>query len=106
MPAVVYLSHDGERFEVEADAGSNLMQAAVDAGIAGILGECGGACACATCHVHVAPEWADALPEAETLEKEMLFGAIDPDEYSRLGCQITVTEELDGLTVTMPEMQI
>jgi 2Fe-2S ferredoxin len=106
MPNIVFVSHSGERYEVEAADGTNLMQAAVDNNIPGILGECGGACACATCHIHVAPEWIKSLEEKESLEGDMLLGAIEPDAYSRLGCQIEVTEDLDGLTVRMPEMQI
>ena len=106
MPKVVFLSHDGERYEVDAEFGSTLMQAAVDHDVPGILGECGGACACATCHVHVDPVWQDRLDPKDDLEDGMLLGAIEPDDRSRLACQITLTNELDGLTVRMPEMQI
>lgn len=106
MPQIVLISHEGERFEVEATSGTSLMQAAVDNNIPGILGECGGACACATCHVHIDAEWQARLTAAEELEGEMLIGAIDPDEHSRLACQIKLTDELDGLTVRMPAMQI
>jgi 2Fe-2S ferredoxin len=70
-----------------------------------ILGECGGACACATCHVYVAPEWAAKLPQPEPMESDMLDFAVDPRATSRLSCQIKITEALDGLTVEMPARQ-
>ena len=81
------------------------MLAAVNNNVPGIVAECGGACSCATCHVHVDPDWYDRLPPPQDMEKDMLEFAIDPDETSRLSCQISITEELDGLVVRTPESQ-
>jgi 2Fe-2S ferredoxin len=103
---VIFVEADGERFEVEASAGMTLMQAAISNSIPGVLGECGGACACATCHVFVDPAWRPALTAATAFELDILQGALDPDENSRLSCQITLTPELDGLQVRLPPSQI
>ncbi len=71
----------------------------------GILAECGGACSCATCHVHIDPFWVDRLPPKEVLEEEMLEFVEDADETSRLSCQLKITEDMDGLIVNVPEEQ-
>ncbi len=71
----------------------------------GILAECGGACSCATCHVHIDPDWIEKLPPMDDLEREMLDFADDVDEYSRLSCQIKISDALDGLVVNVPEKQ-
>lgn len=105
MPKIVYIAADGTQSEVEAKIGDSVMLTAVNNNIPGIVAECGGACSCATCHVHVDPDWFNKLPEADDMEKDMLEFAVDPDETSRLSCQITVTDELDGLTVRTPESQ-
>lgn len=105
MPTIIFETHDGNKFEAEAEVGTSVMQAAVDAGIDGILGECGGACSCATCHCYVDAAWADKVPAAEELEKDMLDCVLEPTENSRLSCQIFVTEEHDQLVVKMPESQ-
>ncbi len=107
MSKITYVSHDGKRQEVEADFGDNLMQVARDNDIEGIDGDCGGCCACSTCHVYVDPEWVGKIPAIEDLEEDMLSFAHEPDPArSRLACQIIVDDEMDGLTVHLPEKQI
>jgi len=105
MVRIIYVEHDGTRREVEAEPGMNLMEAAVKNGVAAIEGECGGALACATCHIHVPDEWRPLTGERSEDEVEMLEFAVDPDDRSRLGCQIKVTDEMDGLTVFTPVSQ-
>jgi 2Fe-2S ferredoxin len=105
MVSVTYIEHDGTPHRVEASDGLSVMKAAVDHGIPGIDGDCGGACACATCHVYVGEPWRHLTGVASQDEKEMLECAIDLKEDSRLGCQITLTEGLNGLVVHMPRAQ-
>jgi|SRR5579871_2417021 len=105
MPRVNYVEHNGKRHEIEVPAGLSVMEGAVNNSIPGIDGDCGGACACATCHVYVDPKWSSALPKPSELEADMLGFAHEPDERSRLSCQIKMTAELDGLTVYLPERQ-
>ncbi|MEI7443867.1 MAG: 2Fe-2S iron-sulfur cluster-binding protein [Burkholderiales bacterium] len=105
MPKVVFIAHDGARHEVDAVDGESLMRAAVDNGVPGIDADCGGMCACATCHVFVDPAWSGRLAPPNTQENEMLNFTAERRETSRLACQIPVTAALDGLTVTMPEGQ-
>jgi 2Fe-2S ferredoxin len=105
MPRVNYVEHNGRVHEVDVPVGFSVMEGAVNNGIPGIDGDCGGACACATCHVYVDPQWADKLSPPNELESDMLGFAYEPDERSRLSCQIKVSPELDGLTVYLPEKQ-
>ncbi len=105
MPRIVFIEHSGKRHEVEADIGQTVMEAAIRNEIPGIPGECGGACACATCHVYVSPDWMARIEEAGEPEEDMLDFAYDVRENSRLSCQIRVSKELDGFTVTIPEKQ-
>ncbi len=105
MVKVIYVSSTGEKRAVEAEPGMTVMEAATKAGIDEIVAECGGACACATCHVYVAPEWLDKLPPASPMENDMLDFAVDPRPTSRLSCQITITGELDGLIIETPKQQ-
>ncbi|MCI4677898.1 2Fe-2S iron-sulfur cluster binding domain-containing protein [Rhodoblastus acidophilus] len=105
MVKVVYVSSAGERREIEAEPGMTVMETAVKHGIDEIVGECGGACACATCHVYVAPEWFEKLPAVSPMESDMLDFAVDPRPNSRLSCQISLTAELDGIVVETPERQ-
>ncbi len=102
MPNVIFIAHDGTRREVQAHAGESLMLAAVDNQVAGIDADCGGQCACATCHVFVDPRWASQLPPIDPNEEEMLNFTAERRENSRLACQIPVTDALDGLTVWLP----
>ncbi|MDO5530238.1 MAG: 2Fe-2S iron-sulfur cluster-binding protein [Paracoccus sp. (in: a-proteobacteria)] len=107
MAKITYIEHNGTRHEVDVAPGMTVMEGARDNGIAGIDADCGGACACSTCHVYVAPEWVDRLEPKDPMEEDMLDFAYEPDpERSRLTCQIRVTEDLDGLVVQMPEKQI
>jgi 2Fe-2S ferredoxin len=99
MPRITYVATDGQRFAVDVPVGHSVMEGAVDNGVPGILAECGGACACATCHAYIAPEWAGRLPPAEPMEDAMLDTAADRRPTSRLTCQIEVTPALDGLVV-------
>ena len=105
MPKIVYHAFDGTRFEVEAAVGSTVMENAIRNDVPGIEAECGGACACATCHVYVAEEWLPKTGKAEAMEEDMLDFAYELKPTSRLSCQIKVTDELDGLEVSVPERQ-
>ena len=105
MTTINYVLHDGSVHSVDAKNGDSVMIVAVRNDFDGILAECGGACSCATCHVHVDPAWIDKLPPMDDLEQEMLDFAEDVDEYSRLSCQIKISDALDGLVVNVPEKQ-
>ncbi len=105
MPKITYIAFDGTETVVDAKEGMSVMQTAVNNGVDGIVAECGGACSCATCHMHVEEEWFDKLPEAQNMEKEMLDFVMSPQPTSRLSCQIKVTAQLDGLVVHTPESQ-
>lgn len=106
MVAITFIDHQGGRQQVEIEEGASLMEGALANNVSGILGDCGGCCSCATCHVHVAAEWMAADGEPSEDEAAMLELAIGPDETSRLSCQITVRPALDGLVVTLPPRQI
>jgi len=107
MPSVIFKEHDGTVHKVEANSGETLMEAAVNAMVPGILAECGGACACATCHVHVAEGWLSKLQPKDGMEDGMLLGAVaETNDTSRLACQITLEDGWDGFEVTLPESQI
>jgi ferredoxin, 2Fe-2S len=105
MIKVVFVEPAGSRRELAAPAGMTLMEVARQNGIAGIVARCGGACACATCHVYVMPEWLARLEPREDMEEGMLESAWEPRADSRLSCQIHLTSALDGLTVQVPERQ-
>ncbi len=105
MTKIVFNGRDDTRYEVDAENGSTVMEAAIKSGVPGIEAECGGACACATCHVYVDEAWAQLTGEPEPMEEDMLDFAYDVRPTSRLSCQIRVRDEMDGLTVTVPERQ-
>ncbi|HHL42848.1 MAG TPA: 2Fe-2S iron-sulfur cluster binding domain-containing protein [Hellea balneolensis] len=105
MPKITFIDADGTSRVVDAKVGSSIMEAAVQNMIPGIDADCGGACACATCHVYVAEDWADKLKDKDDMEESMLDFAEDVRDNSRLSCQILVTNELDGIVVTTPESQ-
>ena len=105
MPKITYIDHDGTSRDVDAKVGTSIMEAAVQNMIPGIDADCGGACACATCHVYVDEAWAGKLKARDDMEESMLDFAEDVKETSRLSCQILMTDELDGITVTTPESQ-
>jgi 2Fe-2S ferredoxin len=106
MPTITFIDQDGNQREIEAEAGSTVMETAINNDVPGILATCGGSCSCATCHVYVDGSWVGKLPAPELEEMDMLDTAHDLQENSRLSCQIKVTEELDGLIVTTPPRQI
>lgn len=105
MPKIVYIEHNGTRHEVEVAAGTSVMEGAVKNLIPGIDADCGGACACATCHVFVDPEWLDKTGERTEMETSMLEFAESVQSNSRLSCQIAVSNALDGLVVRLPRSQ-
>ena len=102
---ITYIGHDGTPTSIDASEDMSVMEAARLHGVPGIEGDCGGACACATCHVHVDPEWFDRVGPATGDEADLLEFANDPDATSRLSCQIRLTAALDGLIVHTPPSQ-
>ena len=107
MVKITYIEFNGTEHVVDVEVGMTVMEGARDNNIPGIEADCGGACACSTCHVYVDPNWIGKIPEKEDMEEDMLDFAYSPDEkLSRLTCQLQVTEEIDGLIVRMPEKQI
>ena len=105
MTKIKYIEFNGEEHEVDIQNGLTVMEGAIKNKIPGIDADCGGACACATCHVYVQKEWLSKLPSKEDTEEDMLDFAFEVKENSRLSCQLTVTDELDGLVVDLPEKQ-
>ncbi|HLW92716.1 MAG TPA: 2Fe-2S iron-sulfur cluster-binding protein [Roseiarcus sp.] len=105
MIRITYKDTEGGSRTVEAQQGSTVMETALREGVPGIEAECGGACACATCHVYVDPEWMEVVGKPEQMEEDMLDFAFEVRPNSRLSCQIKVTPALDGLTVTTPPRQ-
>ena len=105
MAKITYIAADGQSTEVEAENGTTVMENAIRNGVPGIEAECGGACACATCHVYVADEWTEKVGKPSQMEEDMLDFAADVRPTSRLSCQIKVSEALDGLVVTTPAKQ-
>lgn len=105
MVNITFIEHDGNEHKVEVKTGDSLMQAAISNGVPGIDADCGGSCSCATCHVYVQEDWMDKVGEVNPTEEAMLSLSTDRQENSRLSCQISVTEELDGLVVSTPEFQ-
>ncbi|MDB5704457.1 MAG: ferredoxin [Sphingomonas bacterium] len=106
MPEIEFVQADGTRRKIVADIGDSIMIAATEGGVRGILARCGGSCSCATCHVYVAPEWADGLPAMSPHEDEMLYAAeAERRPTSRLSCQIVLTAAMDGIVVHVPDRQ-
>jgi 2Fe-2S ferredoxin len=106
MASVTYIEHNGTEYVIDVPLGTSVMQGAVQNGVEGIVAECGGGLACATCHCYVDPAWFAKLPAASEAEVQMLDSAAnDRKSNSRLSCQINVTAELDGLVVRLPEKQ-
>lgn len=105
MTKITYIEHDGTEHTVEAVNGLTVMETAIRNMVPGIDADCGGACACATCHVYVDPAWEDKTGERSSMEQSMLDFASDLEPNSRLSCQIKVTEALDGLVVRLPAQQ-
>jgi len=105
VPTLTFIAFDGVHHRVDVAAGISLMRAAIDNDVPGIDGDCGGNCACATCHVFVETPWAERLGARTASEEEMLNFTAELRDTSRLACQIPVTDELDGLVVSMPNGQ-
>ena len=105
MAKITFIDFEGVERSVEATHGDSLMEAATSNDIPGIDADCGGACACATCHLYVDEAWLDVVGKPEELEAEMLEVAEEVRTNSRLSCQIKVSEEMDGLVVKTPESQ-
>jgi 2Fe-2S ferredoxin len=105
MAKITFVDSEGVRRTVEAENGSTVMENAIRNAVPGIEAECGGACACATCHVYVDDEWTKIVGPAQPMEEDMLDFAFDVRPTSRLSCQIKVRDELDGLVVATPSKQ-
>jgi 2Fe-2S ferredoxin len=105
MPKLSIIAFDGTRHDLEVQAGSTVMENAVRNSVPGVEAECGGACACATCHVYVDEEWSARVGAPEAMEEDMLDFAYDVKPTSRLSCQIKMSDGLDGLVVHVPERQ-
>ena len=105
MPKITYIENNGKSHEIEVSKELSVMEGALQNNIPGIDADCGGSCACATCHVYVDEKWFDKLPKKESAEEDMLDMAYEPKKNSRLSCQITVEDSLDGLVVKMPSKQ-
>jgi len=105
MPKITYIDHQGSTRTVEGELGSTVMETAIKNAVPGIEAECGGACACATCHVYIEEAWRETVGEPSPMEQDMLDFGYDVRANSRLSCQIKVVAELDGLVVHTPERQ-
>jgi len=105
MPKITYKDNQGNCKTIEVENGLSVMEGAIQNDIPGIDADCGGSIACATCHVYVEEKWLDKLSKAEEAEVDMIDMAYEPKKNSRLSCQIIVSDDLEGLTVTTPEKQ-
>ncbi len=105
MPLIFYVTHDGNQYEADVAIGDTVMQGAVNTMIDGIVAECGGSCVCSTCHCYVDEAWAERIGPATGVEADMVAAVSEPKETSRLSCQITVSADMEGLTVHLPASQ-
>ena len=105
MAKITYITHENKNYTIEVQNGLTVMEGAVQNDVPGIDADCGGGMACATCHVYIKDEWFDKLPIKEDGEEDMLDMAYEPNKFSRLSCQIIVTEDLDGMVVQLPSKQ-
>ncbi len=105
MATIKYIEYNGKEHQVELAPGTTIMQGALDNNIRGIVGDCGGSCSCATCHVYVEDAWLNKLNEKSDMEDALLEEVCDPQDNSRLSCQIIISDDLDGMVVKMPERQ-
>jgi len=105
MAKIKYIEHKGKSHTIDVANGLSVMEGAVQNDIPGIDADCGGSMACATCHVYVKEEWFDKLPKKEDGEEDMIDMAYEPNKFSRLSCQLIVSDELEGLVVNLPEKQ-
>lgn len=106
MPVITFIDHQNNVHKVEAKSGNTIMQTALNNQIEGIVAECGGSCSCGTCHCYVDEQWLDKMPEVSSVESETLECAVGVKSNSRLSCQITVTDDMDGLVIRLPETQL
>ena len=106
MPKITLIEFNGERHTIEAEAGKSLMMNAVDNAVPGIDADCGGACACGTCHCFVEDAWRQVTGDIDAMEDAMLSMRPDRGDASRLSCQIDVTPDMDGMIVRLPEFQM
>lgn len=106
MPTITLIEFDGTEHTIEAQLGKSLMQNAIDNSVPGIDADCGGACACGTCHCFVDARWREVTGSADAMEESMLGMRPDRADNSRLSCQIEVTEAMDGMVVKLPEFQM
>ena len=106
MPKIKYIEHDGKQHAIEVANGLSVMEGAIQNNVPGIDADCGGSMACATCHVYVKEEWFNKLPSKIEGEDDMLDMAFEPKKNSRLSCQITVSDDMDGLEVNLPKKQV
>ena len=106
MTRITYIEHNGTPHTVDVENGLTVMEGALQNNVPGIDADCGGGMACATCHVYVKDEWFDKLEKKTDSEEDMIDQAYEPKKNSRLSCQITITDDLEGLVVNMPEKQV
>ena len=105
MAKIKYIEHNGKSHTIDVANGLSVMEGAIQNNIPGIDADCGGSMACATCHVYVKEEWFDKLPKKEDGEEDMIDMAYEPNKFSRLSCQLIVSDELEGLVVNLPKKQ-
>ncbi|MFY8170964.1 MAG: 2Fe-2S iron-sulfur cluster-binding protein [Candidatus Fonsibacter sp.] len=105
MPKITYIEHNGKEHQIEMPIGYSIMEGAIKNSIPGIDADCGGSCACATCHVYVDENFLNKIPKAQESEQDMIDFVQDADKSSRLSCQIIITNDLDGIVVRMPKKQ-
>ncbi len=105
MAKITYIEHSGKSHTIEVQNGLTVMEGAIQNNVPGIDADCGGSMACATCHVYVKEEWFNKLPKKEDGEEDMLDMAYEPNKFSRLSCQLTVSDNLEGMIVNLPEKQ-
>ena len=105
MTKIIYKDYQGNSKTIEVDKGLSVMEGAIQNDIPGIDADCGGAMACSTCHVYVEENWFNKIPKAEDAEVDMIDMAYEPKKNSRLSCQLIVSDDLDGLTITTPAKQ-
>ena len=105
MPKITYIEHTNKKHIIEVSKNMSVMEGAIQNNITGIDADCGGSMACATCHVYVDEKWFNKLEKKNEAEEDMLDMAYQPNKFSRLSCQLLVSDELDGLVVRMPSKQ-
>ena len=105
MAKITYIENNNKSHTINVENGLTVMEGAVQNNIPGIDADCGGSMACATCHVYVKEEWFNKIPKKEDGEEDMLDMAYEPNKFSRLSCQVLISDELDGLTVSLPSKQ-